>query len=84
MPTPIDEPADWEADAICREVDPELWFPEKGEHSTNAARLCGQCPVQGECLDAALERDERFGIWGGLNTRQRDRQFGRGAHRRTA
>ncbi|WP_299577508.1 WhiB family transcriptional regulator [uncultured Williamsia sp.] len=70
---PINEPADWEADAICGEVDPELWFPDRGEHSKAAARLCGQCPVQGECLDAALERDERFGIWGGLNTRQRDR-----------
>lgn len=84
MMNAVGEPATWEAHAICREVDPELWFPEQGGHSHYASRFCAQCPVQGECLDAALDRDERFGIWGGLNTRQRDQQYGRGGRRRTA
>jgi WhiB family redox-sensing transcriptional regulator len=29
--------------------------------------------VQGECLDYALDNDERFGIWGGLSERERRR-----------
>jgi WhiB family redox-sensing transcriptional regulator len=29
------------------------------------------CDVRGECLEYALEHDERFGIWGGLSERER-------------
>jgi WhiB family redox-sensing transcriptional regulator len=32
--------------------------------------------VRAECLDFALENDERFGIWGGLSERER-RKFRR-------
>jgi len=27
--------------------------------------------VRGECLEYALAKDERFGIWGGLSERER-------------
>lgn len=62
---------DWERDALCREVDPDLFFPEKGEPSTQAKRICAQCPVRRQCLDKALERGERHGIWGGESERAR-------------
>jgi WhiB family transcriptional regulator, redox-sensing transcriptional regulator len=37
--------------------------------------LCAQtdCEVRAECLEYALENDERFGIWGGLSERERRR-----------
>lgn len=66
------EPQDWTADSVCREVDPDLWFPEKGQNAVWAKRICAGCPVTAECLEAALARDERFGVWGGLTERERD------------
>ncbi|MBT0568597.1 WhiB family transcriptional regulator [Williamsia sp. CHRR-6] len=64
---------EWEADGLCRQVDPDLWFPEVGERDTAAKRICADCPVTGECLDWALATDERFGIWGGLSPVERRR-----------
>ncbi len=66
------EPQDWTADSVCREVDPDLWFPEQGQNAAWAKRICGSCPVTDQCLEAALARDERFGVWGGLTERERE------------
>ena len=35
--------------------------------------MCDGCAVRIECLEYALENDERFGIWGGLSERERRR-----------
>jgi WhiB family transcriptional regulator, redox-sensing transcriptional regulator len=61
----------WMDFAICQETDPEAFFPEKGGSTRDAKRVCRDCPVRSECLDYAMEHDERFGIWGGLSERQR-------------
>ncbi len=61
----------WAADAKCLQADPETFFPEKGGSTREAKRICMQCDVRDECLDYALENDERFGIWGGLSERER-------------
>jgi WhiB family transcriptional regulator, redox-sensing transcriptional regulator len=57
--------------AVCRQVDPELFFPSSSNTAPTTIRrakvICQQCPVQLQCLDAALENDERHGIWGGIN-----------------
>lgn len=67
----------WQEKAPCAEVDPELWFPEKGGSTREAKRTCASCSVQAECLDAALASNEDFGIWGGLSTRERGPLRGR-------
>ena len=64
----------WLAEAKCLQADPETFFPEKGGSTREAKRICQQCGVREECLDYALENDERFGIWGGLSERERRRQ----------
>jgi WhiB family transcriptional regulator, redox-sensing transcriptional regulator len=61
----------WADYAICQETDPELFFPEKGESTRAAKRICQDCPVRLECLDYALEHEERFGIFGGMSERER-------------
>lgn len=63
--------AGWQERALCAQTDPESFFPEKGGSTREAKRTCSRCEVRAECLDAALERDERFGIWGGLSERDR-------------
>ena len=61
----------WQDDALCAQVDPEVFFPEKGGSTRSAKEICGMCPVAAECLEYALLHDERHGIWGGKSERER-------------
>jgi len=61
----------WWVRAACRNTDTNVFFPDKGESTGPAKRICAGCPVQAPCLEGALERDERFGVWGGLSERER-------------
>lgn len=61
----------WQQRAACRGMDPELFFPGRGESTREAKAACAQCPVRDECLSAAYGGSERFGIWGGLSERER-------------
>jgi WhiB family redox-sensing transcriptional regulator len=63
----------WQVDALCAEVDTELFFPEKGGSTRAAKSVCRQCDVRAECLDYALETGQRFGIYGGASERERRR-----------
>lgn len=62
---------DWLADALCAQTDPEAYFPARGGSTRAAKQICLRCPVRAECLEYALEHDERFGVWGGLSERER-------------
>ena len=66
-------PDQWQDRALCAQTDPEAFFPEKGGSTREAKKICLGCEVRHECLDYALEHDERFGIWGGLSERERRR-----------
>ena len=77
MPT---EPTDFyeKGEPICRQVDPDMFFPEPDDPNRNhiiklAKQACGNCPYQAECLAGALERNEPFGIWGGMTEQERKR-----------
>ncbi len=70
MFVPYDEDA-WKADALCAETDPEAFFPEKGDKPYAALRICQRCAVQKECLQYAVENNERYGVWGGTTEKQR-------------
>lgn len=37
----------------------------------DAKGLCASCPCRAQCLAAALEGDERYGIWGGRTPAER-------------
>lgn len=68
----------WMADANCRGLDPELFFPAKGEETSQIKAVCRACDVQAECLAYAMNGGEEHGIWGGLSGRER-RRLRRGA-----
>ncbi|MGG7463927.1 MULTISPECIES: WhiB family transcriptional regulator [unclassified Plantibacter] len=70
---PVDEENQlaWQTDALCAQTDPEAFFPEKGGSTRDAKRICTTCDVRAQCLEYALQNDERFGIWGGLSERER-------------
>ena len=37
---------EWELEAVCRQVDPGLFFPGYGESSEPALAICWSCPVR--------------------------------------
>jgi WhiB family redox-sensing transcriptional regulator len=70
---PAAENYSWQADASCRGVDSELFFPPTEDESGPAKAICQTCPVRLACLAFSLERNERFGVWGGLTEKERAR-----------
>ena len=69
-------PDAWRATSACRDTDPDLFFPvgTTGQALVQIARakeVCGECPVQNDCLEYALETNQDAGIWGGLDEEQR-------------
>jgi WhiB family transcriptional regulator, redox-sensing transcriptional regulator len=72
-PAAAPEDLTWQDDALCAQVDPEIFFPEKGGSTREPKRVCRACEVRAECLEYALEHQERFGIWGGFSERERRR-----------
>ena len=66
----------WRRDAICRDTDPDLFFPVGTTgHALvqieRAKQVCGECPVQRDCLEYALETNQDSGVWGGHSEEER-------------
>ena len=57
--------------ALCAQVDPDLWHPEKGQGNTAAKAICHRCDGEAACLADALADPEREGVWGGTTFRER-------------
>lgn len=79
---------DWRHSAKCRDEDPELWFAPTtyaaGKVDANRAKsICAACPVRQSCEDWAIETQQGWGIWGGLDEDER-RSIRRREHRRGA
>jgi WhiB family transcriptional regulator, redox-sensing transcriptional regulator len=67
----LPSPPAWFDDALCAQVDLEMFFPEKGESQAAAKQVCALCPVTAKCLAYALENRVCEGIWGGTSGRER-------------
>jgi hypothetical protein len=52
---------------------PDLHFIKKGRKDQKrlAKEVCFSCQVRMSCLDGALERNEKYGMFGGMTTRER-------------
>lgn len=59
----------WRARAACRELDPELFYPERGESLAAAKAVCADCPVVAACDEYGLW--EKHGVWAGQAERRR-------------
>ena len=73
----------WRNDAVCRDADPEVFFPagdvRSAQAQVRAAKLiCRGCPVSVTCLSWALASGQEAGIWGGLTEDERRRLHWRG------
>lgn len=68
----IDRPK-WQSRGACRGSALEgsnIFYEESGNSFAEARKVCNHCPVKGECLRWALERGERFGMWGGKSQKE--------------
>ncbi len=71
LAVPITEERPWAAFAICKDRDPDSFFPANVQGERDAMRICNGCPVQIDCLEFAMEARIRFGVWGGMTEKQR-------------
>jgi WhiB family redox-sensing transcriptional regulator len=62
---------DWRDSALCAQVDPDAFYPERGASVKAQKRVCGICDVRGECLAFAIATNEVWGVWGGTTERER-------------
>ena len=79
---------DWRHKAICRDEDPELFFPVGNSgpalaQIAEAKIVCNRCPVTAECLAWALESGQDAGVWGGMSEDERRALKRRRARTRT-
>jgi WhiB family redox-sensing transcriptional regulator len=65
---------DWHDQAACRGLDPDMFFPERGDSGAEAKGVCEGCPVRLDCLEWALETNQIAGVWGGLAVDARNRE----------
>jgi WhiB family redox-sensing transcriptional regulator len=61
----------WQDEANCKGSDADLFFPERGASTRVAKAICRECRVREQCLDFAVTVKAKFGIWGGMNERNR-------------
>src|SRR4029453_15209649 len=52
---------------------PRGLFSGEGGFPPGGQGDCSDSPVRIECLNYALRRDERYGVWGGMSERERRR-----------
>ena len=57
----------WKRDAVCAQIDPELWFPDLEKQGAYAKSICKTCPVRVDCFNYAVANEEENGIWGGVD-----------------
>ena len=57
----------WHDFALCRGASPNLFYSEPYATADQRAakRICNQCAVREVCLEYALARPEKHGVWGG-------------------
>lgn len=52
-------------------MDPEMFYPQRGDSTAAPKAVCRECLVSEECLEFALANSEKFGIWGGVAEKER-------------
>ena len=67
---------DWRHKAVCRDEDPELFFPIGTTGPAllqveEAKAVCRGCAVIDDCLSWALESGQETGVWGGTSEDER-------------
>lgn len=75
-----DRSHEWQDDAACLGIDPEMFFTDGGPVPAQILAICNGCTVRTECLDFAMDIEgehvghrHRQGVFGGLSGLERSR-----------
>jgi WhiB family redox-sensing transcriptional regulator len=71
LSAPLAEEKPWATFAACAEAEGMTFFPQTKAEARAALAICNVCPVREDCLEHALETNERFGVWGGMTEKER-------------
>lgn len=77
LPRPVTESWDWQRYGACRNANNLFFHPEAERGRARSMRIaqaksvCRRCPVLVECRHHALIAEEPYGIWGGMDERER-------------
>jgi len=64
---------EWVAEANCKNMDTNLFFPKDGEnYSAFVREVCFSCPVIEECTWYANETSAVYGLFGGMTPHERE------------
>lgn len=63
----------WRLRGACNGLDPAIFYPETEDKEDVAVAICAECAVRTMCLEYAVNRREKDGIWGGATERERRR-----------
>jgi WhiB family redox-sensing transcriptional regulator len=61
----------WQQEARCNQYDPDMFFDTHVRTERRAKAICSRCDVAEKCLAFALDTRIEFGVWGGLNGKER-------------
>ena len=62
---------EWREKAECLGEDTDFFYIDDRSPRQPAMAVCSRCTVRWQCLVEAVERNERWGIWGGMLTPER-------------
>ena len=66
--------AGWRARSACVSADHDLFVGElTADQETRAKAICSQCQVRDDCLAFSIAHGIQYGVWGGLDARERRR-----------
>ncbi|MGH1565528.1 WhiB family transcriptional regulator [Mumia sp. DW29H23] len=91
LPMPLIDEYEWQFEGACNDADTAIFFSPEDERGkkrhdreAKAKAYCATCPVVSQCLEHALRVREPFGVWGGLNTSERNALLEGGPARRAS
>ncbi|MFY7065950.1 WhiB family transcriptional regulator [Nocardiopsis changdeensis] len=62
---------DWRDQAACRDHDADLFFDDTKAGIAAAKAICAACSMRTDCLEYAITKPERYGVFGGMDADQR-------------
>ena len=66
---------EWMNEGLCRNDDPEKWFPEHPKLAVRPLEICQQCPVLEQCATHAIHTEPDYGVWAGLPAQEIQRHI---------
>lgn len=70
----LSQPGKWAVDAVCAQVDPELFFPPQGGSAKPAKQICASCPVLDDCRAWTFAFEAKYGVQPGIFAAMSERE----------